>query len=399
MISDDLINYLNIDKLNRSENHNDSDINTNTESEYQLVEETINEQLITNDNHVDRMQNSDLINDIEKYSIDTDVLAIAKQLVEDVIKNTQKIKNTHIDEDDSIIMNDSVLSNFNDSNDLSQSIERETLFNDDDPEASNNNKINKIEINCVDTSTISNSINEEEDSDIEVLTVSSKSSINKELVKNIAVLKLEVENSSSQTEKNSTKLKTAALLSSITEQDAVECLNNNSSSITIKYQDSIKEEIENSENAIMSNYDLITDHVSQPWVEPFVNNSTKLNDLAGDQTTPPPTPTLILNNDLASSSSTSLNINDSITKSDLLLLSESNKINFDSSSKLNNNNEDEEKEEDNLLTDGLIQKETNANIILNDLNNKPFFNSQLTNSQMSECISCELSHEIGLLCE
>lgn len=397
MISDDLINYLNIDKLNRSENHNDTDSNTNTESEYQLVEETINEQLITNDNHVDRMQNSNLLNDLEKHSIDTDVLAIAKQLVEDVIKNTQKIKNIHIDEDDSIIMNDSVLSNFNDSNDLSQSIERETLFTDDDPEA-NNNKINKIEINCVETSTISNSINEEEDSDIEVLTVSSKSSINKELVKNIAVLKLEVENSSSQTEKNSTKLKTAALLSSITEQDAVECLNN-SSSITIKYQDSIKEKIENSENAIMSNYDLITDHVSQPWVEPFDNKSTKLNDLAGDQTTPPPTPTLILNNDLASSSSTSLNINDSITKSDLLLLSESNKINFDSSSKLNNNEDEEKEEEDDLLTDDLIQKETNANIILNDLNNKPFFNSQLTNSQMSECISCELSHEIGLLCE
>lgn len=42
----------------------------------------------------------------------------------------------------------------------------------------------------------------------------------------------------------------------------------------------------------------------------------------------------------------------------------------------------------------LMSEHANENIV-NDTNTKPFFASELTNSQMSE----ELSHEIGLLCE
>lgn len=74
-----------------------------------------------------------------------------------------------------------------------------------------------------------------------------------------------------------------------------------------------------------------------------------------------------------------------------------------SSSPFNNDDITSLETESNLLETDIKLSSTDHSTDLNknqsekitDINNKPFFASELTNSQMSE----ELSHEIGLLCE
>lgn len=238
-MNDELINYLNIAKLK-------------DENEFQLFETNIH-----------KSESNDLINDIENYFdpkqiellIDDnkeEVLATARQLVEDVVKYSQiNFVETNCETlNDSSLLDDSSLANFNDSNDLSQSIEKETLSDDQEIITEQNDLNLSICTLNGDNSTISNSINEEEDSDIEVLTVSTKT--------NVAILKLNPQEEI-ETPKGNERLKSAALLDSITEQEVNCLIKNQVNGFVFKETVLVEPDIETA--AIMSNYDLLIDHL------------------------------------------------------------------------------------------------------------------------------------------
>ena len=313
MISDDLISYLNNGKKTTDNNEiEDSDVigskHLNEEADFQLIEPDLNtetnvEEIILDENKMketetetDEIKQDDPLNKDSKNCLNqektelntnrlddsinsmTEIFATAKQLVDDVIRNTQQklvfSETIQSNDNSSILMNQSTLTNFNDSNDLSQSIEKLKLS--EDPEesistfSSDYKSDNDLSNGIIDNSTISTSINDEEDSDIEVLTISSK--LTNKLVQDVALIKLNEALPSTNTSllKPGDKLKSAALLDSITEHE-VECLFKNNALKSNGISNSIKEElvnneIENESAAIISNYDMITDHPQEPWV-------------------------------------------------------------------------------------------------------------------------------------
>jgi len=300
-ISSDLINFLNNGKKTTDNKVYDSNvINSNSisqEADFQLIESELNSETNVDDIVLDEKiekerkvevifdkKQDDLLNDTnlcvenekaESKSLDdsiNEIFATAKELVDNVIKNTQQklvFETIQSNEDSSILMNNSTLTNFNDSNDLSQSIEKLKLCEDPEESAStfsSESKFDYLSNGIIDTSTNNTSINDEEDSDIEVLTVSSN--FTNKVLQDVAVIKLN-ENlpATFNLLKPNDKSKSAAFLDSITEHE-VDCLFK-SNGLKSNEVDSIKEELVSSqiqkESAIISNYDLITDH-PQLWV-------------------------------------------------------------------------------------------------------------------------------------
>jgi len=228
---------------------------------------------------------------------------------------------------------------------------------------------------------------DEDDSDIEVLTVSSKpiSLVNKKQQQphapqnHVAIFgESKTPNSLSNLLNNSSN---NALLDSISEHE-VNCLVNGGDAVDASVKlNEIAEEIESS--ALMSNYDLIADANSQPIFESKSN----------------PKPKSLVDYSINSNDDSSLNQSKESSNSQIISAHTKTQENRKSKKESTRPKSDQQKET-NIFIEDTTRNSTNSsesNLITNadttiDYNTKPFFASKLTNSQLSE----ELSNEIGL---
>ena len=173
---------------------------------------------------------------ISEHNSDMVIAALANQLVETVIKNALEING----KDGANIQPESeALANFNDSNDLSMSIEVEQLTNPDDSKQQGCLSISNTCKSRIDSSTIEE--DECNDSDIEVLSVSSK------FVKNLIELaKINIEQESHINSDSTALLDSISEQLAETEPDKLAKLTNSTE-----------------EAAFIKNYDLVSFETSQ----------------------------------------------------------------------------------------------------------------------------------------
>jgi len=138
------------------------------------------------------------------------------------------------------------------------------------------------------------------------------------------------------------------------------------------------------------------DSIVKKCTDYSLNGSYKQTMTENETATPPSTPILKINSSsnlddlmLTSTPYSNSDIVNRLQTTSLFVSNQSeNLYELNSNSSITNFNDKIETVND------LMSEHANENIV-NDTNTKPFFASELTNSQMSE----ELSHEIGLLCE
>ena len=286
---------------------------------------------------------------ISKHNSDMVIAVLANQLVETVIKNALEIHG----KDETYIQPESkALANFNDSNDLSMSIEVEQLPSTLD-DLKQQGYISNICKSRIDSSTIEE--DECNDSDIEVLSVSSK------FVKNlIDLVKINIEQENQ--------------INFTPNEQSTETESNMLAGSTNSMEEAVYTTFENSQNSTKSNKceDLIT--INQFLSENnLIFSSSPLSHLTEQlmETKLFADKPIYTNNQLTNF------LIDSANPCNLVV-----KDHDDTKNQLANALKTEENEE----LSQLLQIEPNEN-----LKTLPFFKSKLTNSQLSE----ELSHEIG----